>query len=435
MKMRPFQLGLLAFFAVLAVVALVLLSNYSPDRNSETAVFDGGITVWGTYDEGAMRRVMGEIAEIMPGFENVSYSQKDERTIDTELLTALAEDRAPDLVLAPASQLTKMRSKIQPIPPETFPVRDFKDAYVDAADVYLLSDGLYALPLALDPLIMFWNRDMFASKGIAEPPQTWEGIVDSIVPTFTERDSRRTIFTSAVAFGEAQNVKHMRSIMSALTLQSGSRMVVERGDGMYTVGLNDNLVDQGRPPLVAALQFYTDFSNPNSPLYSWNRSLALDEQAFIAGDLALYFAPGSEAAVLARKNPNLNFDVAPLPQGAGATIRRTHADVIGFSVLRASRNKVGAYQAAQIMTSATYAGRFAEALAMTPVRRSLVGARDLDQYERVSYESALFARDWLSPGSDVVNEVFTTMIEDVTSNRSRPEAAVNDAVGRLKLAY
>ncbi len=64
--------------------------------------------------------------------------------------------------------------------------------------------------------------------------------------------------------------------------------------------------------------FYTRFARPDNTLYSWNRSFSSDRDRFVSGDLALYFGYGSEGKELERLNPNLNFDIAEVPQGATA---------------------------------------------------------------------------------------------------------------------
>lgn len=432
--MRPFQIALLGGFGFLAMVALFLLNNYSPSSSDEALVFGDSVVIWGTEDEDIVEAHIDDASKQYEGLNVVRYVEKDERTFDDELINALAEGNAPDLVLIPAGKLVKHRNKLQPIPYESYPVRDFKDAFIDAADIFMLSDGIYGIPFAMDPLILYWNRDLFATNGIAQPPATWEGVVTSIVPVLTERDARRTIFKSAVAFGEYRNVKNAESILLMLLLQSGSAMVTE-SNGKYNVGLNVGLNESTKEPLSSSLQFFTDFSNPNSPLYSWNRSLALDQNAFIAGDLALYFGLGSEVSSIAEKNPNLNFDVAVVPQGSNVSVRRTYAKTLGFAIPKASDNRQGAYSVANLLSSSAIAGPMAKDLGLTPVRRSLLSATNQNQYQRVTFESAFFARDWLNPDIDSSGNVFSVMVEDVVSNRTKPSDAAVDAVGRLDLEF
>jgi hypothetical protein len=57
-------------------------------------------------------------------------------TFDADVLNALAEDRGPDLLLLPHEELVAYRSKLQPIPFENFPERDFRNLYIDGAELW-----------------------------------------------------------------------------------------------------------------------------------------------------------------------------------------------------------------------------------------------------------------------------------------------------------
>ncbi len=434
MNIRPFQAGLLGGFGLLALIALFLLNNYSGKADQEKLIYGSSVVIWGTERREHFEDILSEFEKQNQGLEIVTYVQKDARTFDADLVNALAEGNSPDLILMPVTSVVKHRSKLMPIPYETLPVRDFKNAYIDAADILMMSDGTYGLPLVMDPLILYWNRDVYSSNGISQPPATWESLVVNVVPTLTKRDSRRTILQSAVAFGEFQNITNAKPVLLTLMMQSGSSLITE-SSGSYIVGLNIGTGDESRTPLNASLQFFTDFSNSNSPLYSWNRAQPEDQNAFVSGDLATYFGFSSEIKRIAEKNPNLNFDVAVMPQGSGVTVRRTYAEVSAFVIPRAAKNKIGALGVAQYLTSAAPAQRFATLLDRTPVHRSLLARTDLNQFERVSYESALFARTWLDPDPSRSDDIFSIMVEDVVSSKARSAEAADDAVGRLKLIY
>src|SRR5690606_26735427 len=153
-----------------------------------------------------------------------------------------------------------------------------------------------------------------------------------------------------------------------LALQSGSQMVSAQED-RYKVNLNIPIQQGARAPLESAVQFYTDFSNVNSPLYTWNRSMPLDKNAFIAGDLGLYFGFASEVADIEGKNPNLNFDVAMVPQGSSATALRTYGDFYALSIPRASDNAAGAFRVAQVLSGARSSQLLASGSGMASARR------------------------------------------------------------------
>jgi ABC-type glycerol-3-phosphate transport system substrate-binding protein len=436
MKLRPFQIILLAIFGLLAFASLIILSTFQSKQTEEELAYGNSVNIWGIEEPGVMDRVFQSIMQSDPAFSAVRYRKVDAASFDDELLNAIAEDRSPDMVMLPSEKLVSYRSKLVPIPYDTLPIRTFRDTYVDGAEIFALRDGVYAIPYAVDPLLMYWNRDIFASNGLAQAPRTWVDVVANVVPGTTLKDANRDIVQSSIAFGEYRNVFRATDIILLLAIQSGSNGVTENERG-YTVGLNDTTAENSiRPPLEASLDFFTDFSSANSALYSWNRSLPLDSEEFSAGNLALYFGRGSEAPRIDIKNPNLNFDIAMVPQGGSDTTQRTFGTFYGFAILRASGNVSGAYAAASRLTSAQYANELTTALNVAPVRRDLVAAGSKDSYRSVMLQSALIARGWLDPEPEASKSIFQQMVEDVVSGRApQVSTAVNDAISRLVLEY
>ncbi len=427
-NLRPFQIVLLAGFAFMAILAVVLVRLVEPSNPIDNTY--GEVYIWGSVEAGTFRNIKNQLVEVDPSFRKVEYFYVDERDFDDELVNAIAEGRSPDLIILPAESLVKHRAKLLAF---EYDPRAYRDTYLDAGEIFLLSDGQYALPFLIDPLVMYWNRDLYGTGGLAQPPSTWEQMQSTAVPSLTVRDTRRNIIQSAMAFGEFRNVTHPKEVLMAMTMQTGSRLVSENERG-YVVEIDKPIVQGERAPLSAALDFYTDFSNSNSPVYTWNRALPRDENAFVAGDLATYFGFGSEAEQLAAKNPNLNFDIAEIPQISGATVKRTYGRVYGLAIPKAAFNQNGAYAVAQILAGEASA-IFAQATNMASANRQVVVSGDASPYRALIERTALTARTWLDPDPVATDAVFQQMIEDVVSNRARVVNAVGDAVRRITLEY
>lgn len=434
MNLRPFQIILLAVFGFMALAALVLLSSYQSTQSTEELAYGQGVEIWGTFDVALVDTLFQNIAQEDKAFSVVRYERIDAANFDNIFVNAIAEGRSPDMIMLSSEDLVKHRTKLLAIPYTSLPIGSYRDTYVDGAEIFAMSDGIYALPFAVDPLVMFWNRDIFASNGIALPPTTWEQVAAEVVPKTTRRDQNRDVTQSAIAFGEYRNVYRAKDMLMLLALQSGSASVTENERG-YTVNLNQAVDGSTRAPLDAAVQFFTDFSNANSAAYTWNRALPLDTQAFLSGDLALYFGRGSEAQGINNKNPNLNFDIAPLPQGGNASAQRGYGVFYGFAIPKASGNRAGAFAAANRIMSPKHADALTAALNMSPVRRDLIAAGSGNPFRAMILRAALIARGWLDPNPTVSDTIFTRMVEDVVSNRSRIGLSVSDAVSRLVLEY
>ncbi len=431
MKLRPFELALILGFALLAAVALLLLANFQNSNRGEVTV--GTVVIWGTLDGERMYELLQELADAQDEYSDVSYRQIAAEELENQLVNALADGRGPDLLLVPHEQLVSMRSRLRPITYDSFPRRDIIDTYIDGAQIFALNDGLYAYPIAVDPLLLYWNRALLANAGFLNAPATWEQLVNEYVPALIERDANRQIMRSVVAMGEYENIRNAHGIVSTLLLQGGSEMVLEDGR-QYSVLLDTSVSGSGRP-LQSAADFYTRFSRPSNTLYSWNRSLPEDRQHFLAEDLLLYFGYASEGVEIEQLNPNLSFGVAEVPQGASATVRRTYGTFYGLGLLRASDNIAGAAAVMNILSSPAVAARIAIDNDIVPAHRSSVATGSNDTYGRTAYSVAPVTYGWLNPEIEASRDIFSTMVRDIVENRFDVSDAVRDAIDRLQVQY
>lgn len=427
---RTFQIVLIGIFVFLAfagLAAFALFRGFGQEANP----YGTRVVVWGTLDDAPFVETIGAISQDDSNFQVVSYVEKDPRTFERELLNALAEGQGPDLVILPHDMLVGQQGKIWPITYEQYPVRTFKDAYIDGAEIFLLADGVYALPIAVDPLMMYWNRDILASRGLAQPPRSWEELIAVSVPALVERDASSGILRAAVAFGEYANVRNAKEMLLALFLQAGSNMIVSRGERL-SVELNQG-TGQGLPPADAALRFYSEFSNPTKSVYTWNRAMPQDRNEFLAGDLALYFGFGSEYQEIRDGNPNLSFDVAELPQSADARLKKGYGTFYGMALMRASANPEGAFRALYTLSEQMYTDTYAATLQFGPVHRASYSAVPRDPFLAAVARASLVARGWLDPDPALSETIFKQLIEDISSGRAVISEALSDAEARLRL--
>tara|TARA_B100000508_G_scaffold64300_2_gene50425 strand:+ start:891 stop:2201 length:1311 start_codon:yes stop_codon:yes gene_type:complete len=436
MKLRPFELALVVIFLVLAIAALIILARYESQPTTKDGELQaiGTVAVWGTIPLDGIESLLKELRDENNAYRNVSYRYLHPDEFDEELLAALADGVGPDLVLMSHEKLVDMRRRIDPISYEAFPQVDFRNVYVEGAQVFTLSDGIYGFPIAVDPLMMYWNRDIYATEGFLEPARTWESFVNSIFPKLIQRDFDRTINRAVVAMGEYNNVRNSFGIISMLMLQGGTQGVLSTDDGRYLIKLQVSFGENG-DPLHNAADFYTRFSQPSNSWYSWNRAFTEDRNEFLAEDLATYFGYASEGRIIERMNPNLNFDIAEVPQDANATLRRTYGKFYTLAVLSSSDNKAGANAVMVNLGSAPIADQIAVRSNMVPVYRNSVSQGSNDSFGRAAYLSAPITYGWLNPNMKVTDQVFSTMTQDINENRRDLGGAVNDVSGRLKNEY
>lgn len=434
MKFRPFELALIVIFTGLLLSALLILKFYNPssDDDGEIMVPVGSISIWGVLPAEAIQSLLIELVEVSDVYREVTYQYIQPENFDSALVSALADNVGPDIVLISQEELVKTRKRILPIAYTDFPLRDFRDLYLEGADIFTLSDGVYSYPLVVDPLMLYWNRDMLTTEGYLAAPKNWEELVNDMFPTLIKRDFDRTITRSVVAMGEYSNVHNAFGVLSALLAQQGTKGVIEQ-ENKYLVQLDQS--STGSSPLLATADFFTRFSRPSNALYSWNRSLPEDRLQFISEDLVFYFGYGSEAVELERLNPNLNFDIAEIPQGEAATTRRTYGKFYGLSVLKSSDNLAGASAMVMQLGTIENVAKIADKSGRVPAYRAIVANGSNGKYSRITYQSASVARGWLNPNLLATEEYFDTMVRDINENRRDTEGAIGDLLVRLREEY
>lgn len=426
--MTNFQIGIIVAFVVLAIVGVLAFAGAGGIGNKGDGI--GQIEIWGTVSKEAMDSLLDSVSEADERFKNVKYIEKDSETYQQEFIEALASGAGPDLFLIDHNSIIRNQDKLIEVPYQSFSQRDFKDTFIEEGELYLTSTGILGLPFSVDPLIMYWNRDIFQSAGVANPPKFWDEFF-TLSPKITQRDPSSNITRSFTALGEFGNIENAKEIISAFIVQSGNPIVVGTENGLESV--LDSKFDFTMAPTESAVRFYTEFSNPVKSVYSWNRSLPNSKQLFSAGDLAVYFGFASELPNIVRANPNLNFDIAVLPQLRDADTRITYGKMSAFAIPRFSKNPNNAFITATVLTSANASVFYSNASGLPPARRDLLAVEQTNAISSVFYNSAIISKAWLDPDSVQTKMIFKNMVESVTSGRANLSEAVSTASAELNL--
>ncbi|HVV39322.1 MAG TPA: extracellular solute-binding protein [Candidatus Paceibacterota bacterium] len=426
--MSTFQIIVLGIFASLIMVGIGVFALFGGVLGGKTI---GQVTIWGTLDSQTMQGLIDTLHSTDKSLDSVTYVQKNAGSYNETLVNAMAAGSGPDLFLLSGDDLLSFSDKILTIPYSALSQGSYNASYVDASDIFLTPQGELALPFTIDPLVMYWNRDLFASAGIAAPPAHWNDFL-TIAPKITSLDSRSTVKKSAVALGEWRNIPNAKEILSALFMQVGDNIIMRNSSGAPVVVFGSNAEGATSNPAESALRFYTEFANPSKTSYSWNRSLPSAQDAFVAGDVGVYFGLASEYTAIAQRNPNLRFSVASVPQIDGNTSQVTTAHITGFAIPRSARNIQGALAVAEKFSAQNSIGLISGALSLPPVRRDVAVDTAGSAAASVFVQSALIARGWLDPNPLQSDSVFQSMIESVVSGKSTPATAVSEGAQALQ---
>lgn len=406
--MTTFQIVVLAIFAALAVAGVGIFAFVVGGQQTDTV---GQVEMWGTFDDAAVNAVLRQLSEGDSRFKNITYIEKKPETYSRDLTEALAANRGPDVFLMRSENAFHDAPKVLPTPYESLPREQFANTFIQAADSFLSAQGVIAIPLLVDPLVLYWNRDMLATAGLSRPPEKWDELY-GYAPKMTKFDETRSILKSAIALGEYQNVTHAKDILALLMLQAGGQITMYQGENL--VPAFSARSNEGQQPIEAAVRFYTEFANPSNVYYSWNRAQRESRAAFGASELALYIGYASEEPLIRQTNPNLNFAVAPIPQLRTKETALNIGTVYALAIPRSSDNLRGAQQAAYILASSPASSLFSQAIGIPSARRDVLSESVVGNAELFNRQ-AIISRSWIDPDPVKTNELFRDMIEGVTS--------------------
>lgn len=427
--MKNLQVGIMVIFGTFIVIAVLAFSGFIPipggGKNTEIS---GSLILWGTDDNNAMSLFLGKISMDLGSKITVKYTQKSTETFANDLIEALAAGQGPDMIILPQELIIRLESKIAPFDPAVYSERDFKNTFIQNGEIFIRPKGILALPISVDPMVMYWNRDIFTNKSITLPPKYWDEFL-SLSPILTEKNETNDIKVSTLSFGEFQNVTNAKEILTMLILQTGNPLMTEVGETLQPVLSGMNTKDI--PSITPVLRFYTDFADPVKSIYSWNRALPESKQAFLAGDLAVYFGLSSELSDIQTKNPNLNFDVAVVPQIRDYPLRLTFGKTQGVAVLNVSPQKDLAFYVAKFITTPKATALFAEANKKISPSREALAIIPTDSIKKIFYDSTIISKSWLDPNSEKTTGIFRTAIEDIISGK----ITMNASVGLLQAQF
>lgn len=428
--MKNLQIIISVAFALFIIIGVFVFAGIIPSPKAEKEkATSGKVLIWGTADRDIMDELIHQNIPSKYSNLSVKYSQHSPDTFANDLVEALASGAGPDLVLLPQDLIVRFAGKIAPFTPTMYPERTFRDLFIEEGELFISPKvGILALPFTIDPMVMYWNRNMFSSNNVARPPEYWDEFL-TLAPILSKRNDANDILKSAIAFGEFRNVTHAKDILALLIIQTGNPISV-LGDGIVLPTF-DGIPSRNIPPADEAIRFYTDFSDPEKPIYSWNRSLPESKTAFLSQDLAVYFGYASELSDIQAKNPNLNFDVSRIPQVRDLPFKNTYGKMTGVAVMKTSTNKPAAFFVASLLTTAEFNKAVSRVFHLPLVQRPLLAQAPADPFMKVFYDSALISKGWLDMNPEKTYVVFQTVIDFVIAGKVR----VRDAVTRAQSEF
>lgn len=426
------------------------------------------LNYWRVYDDS------DSFAETIAAFQalhpqiTINYRKLRPEEFQTELLNALAEDKGPDMFSVQNTWLRVYQSKILPLPPtvksvyqrvegkyqkklvvdvktlSTLTPKQVEDKFVGAVADNVVINSLdpatnqykplvYGLPLGIDTLVMYYNKDLLDQAGIASPPKNWSDFQKNVI-SLTKIDSENNILNSGAAIGTGANVLSSSDILSVLMMQNGTKMANEAGVPIFNqipAGLTVSV-----PPGEQALQFYTDFAQPTKQVYTWNGKMPESLDAFVRGQTAFFFGYSYHLPLIRARAAKLNFSIAPLPQ----VNTEKPINFASFWVETVSKKTKYPNEAWDFILFASNPQNVVKYLTATKkptALRELVSEQVKDEEIGVFASELLTAKTWYK-GKDagLADKYFKEMIDgvfnpEIANDPDLYRKAINNAVGKI----
>ncbi len=411
------------------------------------------MNVWGVVDDFDVYRPIFDAYRAQ--HPNVSFNYRRFRLeeYEDELINALAIDRGPDIYMVHNTWTDEYLDKIGFMPPQTSVAyrvqqgrnlvwelrteqsitnRQFKNDFADVAVAdtlrtvnvapagsdQVLEERVVGMPTSIDTMALYYNKDILNIAGVPTPPATWDEFVDQVIQ-ITQYDSEGEIIQSAAGIGTSNNVERSVDLLTALMIQNGTEMIDDGGFPAFDT-LPDALRNEREvPPAYQALEFYTDFANPDKETYTWNSEMPNSLDAFIQGQTAFFFGYAYHYDQIRSRAPKLNLGIAPLPQIQGQTPRNV-ANYWYFAVSKKSDSQTIAWNFLNRLADPEQISGILENAGRPAARKSLLSGQLEDERIGVFASQVLTAESWYRGRDAVAMEAAMRELIDVVLAGSLP---------------
>lgn len=424
------------FFVTIFTFCLVLilggLGCKGLSKEEKAAIRPINLTYWTVYGDINQLRARAAEYQQLRSYVTVNVRQIRYDELEDRLLQALADDVPPDVISIPAESIPQYLKWLEPMPSQVSvsnvytqgtysketvvekiiqpmpTLREVENTFVQAViDDAVIGNQVYGLPLSMDTLALFYNKNLLDLSGVATPPRTWEDF-QSAVESIVRYDVNGNVTQVGVGLGTGSNVNNSADILALLMLQNGVTPI--RGNRVgFSAGLERN--PNPNHKTFQALRFYTQFSDKTKQVYTWDEKQGNALDAFVRGKSAFYIGYARDFSRMSRRAQALNLEVIPLPQlNANRPSNVTSYWIEG--VVEKSRKGNHAWDFVRFISTERNIRKYVEATRLPSPVRSHVSLFEDDEVLGPFAKQVLFAKTWYS-GKDVdrAKEAMADMID------------------------
>lgn len=291
---KQFLKIIIGIFA-LVIIGFIVFNIILPSLSKKTKNEKVTLLYWTVSDDSkAMQPIISDFERQHPNI-SINSVQQDIKQYTERVIARIQNGTGPDVFGFHNTWLPMFLSVLAPLPKDTITKADFEKWFYKVMQYDLVKNGaIYGIPLEIDTLSLYINTQIFKEAKLSSP-KNWVDF-SNIARELTIKDESGKIATSGAAVGTFDNITHAGDIVSLFLVQNGT-------------DLND--ISSTSKAASEALDFYTSFAINDKV---WDDTFEPSVISFAKGNVAMLFGYSRDFFTIKSINPDLSFEIYPVPQ-------------------------------------------------------------------------------------------------------------------------
>jgi len=458
---------LIAFLlAVISATGYILVKAY-PDFKAPTLSAPKPVEVtlefWGLWDNSDSWK------DIIKDFQNrnttingrkvnvrINYTKKDYSTYEKDLAGAGENGALPDIFTINSNWLERYAPQLFPLEQNKAYIEEYGlltfenilDSFPqETINSWIYSGQVYGIPTYSDSLALYYNTELFEKAGIKNAPKTWKEFKEDVRKLTSIKNNE--ISRSGVAIGSGKNVSRASDILALLMMQGGAQVI----DKEKNIDINkeiDVLTANGtekRSPGMQAILFYSEFADPLKEIYAWDSKQANSLEAFANKSTAMIFGYSYQTANLLAISPDLKYSISPMPQLENSDPKNFINFASVWTPVVSQKDKCGiepkelsdsidckklAWSFLSFAVQKENSKKYLDATGKPAARKDLVGEQINSNSRMGVFASQAETAMSYNKFDDRIDGILTSMLDEITTDRSKLGEIVNASVEKIE---